>query len=185
MHLITPSEIVSGVLTSAESVASGSLQNVKAEAEHFDERKSDQTVELEAGKETQILSEKERPAKPSEQTVDTVSACTITTDKYSIEDSRPLADRPVPILLKQSSGSGDENVVKRATEASEGIDSPCSRDLPLTSATKEGNVMHHQVPGQLSLSTSTFDSIDPSREPRNNENPPEAIRGTLQQVILY
>jgi enhancer of mRNA-decapping protein 4 len=38
MHLITPSEIVSGVLTSAESVASGSLQNVKAEAKHFDER---------------------------------------------------------------------------------------------------------------------------------------------------
>jgi enhancer of mRNA-decapping protein 4 len=97
MHLITPSEIVSGVLTSAESVASGSLQNVKAEAKHFDERKSNQTVELEAGKETQILAEKERPAKPSEQTVDTVSACTITTDKCSIEDSRPLADRPVPI----------------------------------------------------------------------------------------
>lgn len=165
MHLITPSEIVSGVLTSAESVASGSLQNVKAEAKHFDERKSNQTVELEAGKETQILAEKERPAKPSEQTVDTVSAYTITTDKYSIEDSRPLGDRPVPILLKQCSGSGDEKVVKRATEASEGIDSPCSRDLPLTSATKEGKIMHHQVPGQLSLSTSTFDSIDSSREP--------------------
>lgn len=148
-------------------------------------RESNQTVELEAGKETQILAEKERPAKPSEQTVDTISACTITTDKYSIEDSRPLGDRPVPILLKQSSGSGDENVVKRATEASEGIDSPCSRDLLLTSATKEGKIMHHQVPGQLSLSTSTFDSIDPSREPRNNKNPPEAIRGTLQQVILH
>lgn len=48
-----------GVLTSAELVASGSLQNVKAEAKHFDERKSNQTVELEAGKETQILAEKE------------------------------------------------------------------------------------------------------------------------------
>lgn len=189
MHLITQSEIVSGVLTSAESVASGSSQNVKAEAKHFDERKSNQTVELEAGMETQILTErKERPAKPSEHTVDTVSECT--TGKHRGEDSQPPADRLVPIRVKQSSGSRDENVVKRTTEASEGTDSPCaSRDLLLASAIKGVKIMH-PVSVQLSP-TSTFNSIDPLHEPPNNENAPidtflqtAAIQGTLQQVIL-
>ncbi|OEL37990.1 Enhancer of mRNA-decapping protein 4 [Dichanthelium oligosanthes] len=191
MHLITPSEIISGVVTSAETVASGRLQNVEAEAKHVEERKSNQSVELEAGKKAQILPEKkEGPVKPSEQNVDTVSERTIITDKYSVEDSQPLADRSVPMLLKQSSGAGDENVVKRATEASEGTDVPCaSRDLSLPSATKEGKIMHPQVSGQLSP-TSTFNPTDSLHEPQNNENPPidpslqaAAIQGTLQQLM--
>ncbi|XP_034589909.1 enhancer of mRNA-decapping protein 4 isoform X3 [Setaria viridis] len=195
-HLITPSEIISGGLTSAETVASGSSQNVEAEAKHVDERKSNQTVGFEAGKENQILPEKKgRPIKPSEQTVDTLSERTIVTAKYSVEDSQPMADRSVPTLLKQSSGAEDEDAVKRATGASDGTgtDGPCtSRDLPLTSAAKEGKVMHPQpqVAGQLSPSATTFNSTDSSHEPRSNENPPidsslqaAAIQGTLQQLI--
>jgi enhancer of mRNA-decapping protein 4 len=190
-HLITPSEIISGVVTSAETVASGTSQNVEAEAKHVDVRKSNQTVELEAGKETQILPEKkERSVMPSEQTVDAVSERTIT-DKYSVEDSQSLPDRSVPTLLKQSSGAGDESVVKRATEASQETEHPCaSRDLPLPSAIKEGKIIHPQVSGQLSPSTSTFNSADSSQEPRINENPPidpslqaAAIQGTLQQLM--
>ncbi|CAL5052540.1 unnamed protein product [Urochloa decumbens] len=183
-----------GVLPSDETVVSGSLQNLEAEAKHVDEKKSNPTVEFEAGKETQILPEKkERPIKPSEQTVDAVSEQSIVTDKYSVEDSQPLADRSVPTVLKQSSGAGDEDSVKRATEASEGTDGSCvSRDLPLTSAAKEGKVLHPQpqVSGQLSPSTSTFNSTDSSHEPRSNENPPidsslqaAAIQGTLQQLM--
>ncbi|CAL5043179.1 unnamed protein product [Urochloa decumbens] len=192
MHLITPSEIISGVLPSAETVVRGSSQNLEAEAKHVDEKESNQTVEFEAGKEAQILPEKkERPIKPSEQTVDTVSERTIVTDKYSVEDSQPLADRSVPTVLKQSSTAGDEDSVKRATEASEGTDDSCaSRDLLLTSAVKEGKVLHPQVSGQLSPSTSTFNSTDSSHEPRSNENPPidsslqaAAIQGTLQQLM--
>ncbi|KAG2611176.1 hypothetical protein PVAP13_4KG135200 [Panicum virgatum] len=97
-HLITPSEIISGVVTSAEMVASGTSQNVEAEAKHVDARKSNHTVKLEAGKETHILPEKkERPVMPSEQTVDAVSERTIT-DKFSVEDSQPLPGRSVPTL---------------------------------------------------------------------------------------
>ncbi|CAL5043180.1 unnamed protein product [Urochloa decumbens] len=181
-----------GVLPSAETVVRGSSQNLEAEAKHVDEKESNQTVEFEAGKEAQILPEKkERPIKPSEQTVDTVSERTIVTDKYSVEDSQPLADRSVPTVLKQSSTAGDEDSVKRATEASEGTDDSCaSRDLLLTSAVKEGKVLHPQVSGQLSPSTSTFNSTDSSHEPRSNENPPidsslqaAAIQGTLQQLM--
>ncbi|CAL5038161.1 unnamed protein product [Urochloa decumbens] len=181
-----------GVLPSAETVVRGSSQNLEAEAKHVDEKESNQTVEFEAGKEAQILPEKkERPIKPSEQTIDTVSERTIVTDKYSVEDSQPLADRSVPTVLKQSSAAGDEDSVKRATEASEGTDDSCaSRDLLLTSAAKEGKVLHPQVSGQLSPSTSTFNSTDSSHEPRSNENPPidsslqaAAIQGTLQQLM--
>jgi len=192
-HLITPSEIISGVVTSAEMVASGTSQNVEAEAKHVDARKSNHTVKLEAGKETHILPEKkERPVMPSEQTVDAVSERTIT-DKFNVEDSQPLPGRSVPTLLKQSSGAGDESVVKRATEASEGTERPCAlRDLPLPSTTNEGKIIHPQVSGQLSPSTSTFNSADSSQEPHINENPPidpslqtAAIQGTLQQVIMH
>ncbi|KAF8657357.1 hypothetical protein HU200_060127 [Digitaria exilis] len=183
-----------GVLTSAETAVSGSSQNVEAEAKYVDERKSNRLVEFDAGNETHILPEKqERPAKPSEQTVDTTSERTIVTDKYSVEDSQPPADRSVPTILKQSSGAGDEDAVRRATEAFKGIDGPCaSRDLPLTSADKGAKVVHPQpqVSGQLSPSTSTFSSTDSLHEPRSNGNPPidsslqaAAIQETLQQLV--
>ncbi|CAN6170198.1 unnamed protein product [Urochloa humidicola] len=177
-----------GVLPSAETVV-----NSEAEAKHVDAKKSNPTVEFEAGKETQILPDKkEGPVKPSEQTVETVSERAIVTDKYSVEDSQPLAERSIPMVLKQPFGAGDGYSVNRETEASEGTDgSGASRDLPLTSAAKEGKVLHPQpqVPG-LSPSTSTFNSTDSSHEPRSNENPPidsslqaAAIQGTLQQLM--
>ncbi|KAL6596607.1 hypothetical protein ACP70R_047250 [Stipagrostis hirtigluma subsp. patula] len=162
-HLVTPSEIISGVLASAEKVASGNSRNAEADV---DERKSNQTIELKAVKETQILPEKKERA---EQTVGTISERTITTDKYSVEDE----NRSVPTLLKQPS-AGDENVVKRTTEAPESTDRPCaSRDLQLPSATK-----------------GTYNSTDSLHEPQSNTNPPidtslqaAAIQGTLQQLM--
>uniref|UniRef100_A0A0A9D7F3 Enhancer of mRNA-decapping protein 4 C-terminal domain-containing protein n=1 Tax=Arundo donax TaxID=35708 RepID=A0A0A9D7F3_ARUDO len=180
-----------GVPASAETVASGSSQNLEAEKRPVDEKNSNQIAEHEAVKETQILPEKkEIPDKRSEQTVDTISERT-TTDKYSIEDSQPLADRSESTLLRQPSGAGDETVVKRATEAPGRTDGPCgSRDLP--SATTEGKVMHPQVSGsgQLSPTTSTFNSTDFLHEPRSNANPPidsslqaTAIQGALQQLM--
>lgn len=181
-----------GVLTSSETAATGSAQNAQAEEKHVNERMPNQTVELEAGQEIQILPKKEEtPVKPSGQAVVTVSEHTITTDKYDVEDSQPLADRSVPMLLKQPSGTGDVTVVNRATEASEGIDSPCaSRDLLLTSATEKGKIMHPQVSGQLSPPSSTLDSADSLHELGSNENPPidssthvAAIQGTLQQLV--
>ncbi|TVU11554.1 hypothetical protein EJB05_45147 [Eragrostis curvula] len=190
-YLITPSEIVSGVVASAETAASGSdtSQNVEADAKHMDERKASQTVEHGAVMETQILSEnKEKSGKHSEKTVDTISERTITTDKYSMADSQALADRPTP--SKHCSGSGVENIVKKVTEAPEITDDPsASRDLQIPSATKEEKVMYSQVSGQLSP-TSTFNSTGSSYEPRINANPPvdsslqaAAIQGTLQQLI--
>ncbi|KAK3129028.1 hypothetical protein QOZ80_6BG0470370 [Eleusine coracana subsp. coracana] len=162
-------EMASSGSSSSQSVAS------TADVKHMDEAKSNQIVELEAVKETQVLP-KERPGKHAEQT-----------DKYSVDDSQ--ADRPVP--MKQPSESWDENVLEGETEASEQIDGPCaSRDLHIRSATKEEKVMHTQVSGQYSPSTSTFNSTDSSHEPRSNTNRPSepslqaaAIQGTLQQLI--
>jgi enhancer of mRNA-decapping protein 4 len=181
------------VVASAETAASGSdnSQNIEACAKHMDEMKSNQTVEFEAVKEAQILPE-EGPGKHSEQTVYTASERTITTDNYSVEDSQALPDRPTP--SKQSSESGAEKVVTGAIKAPERTDVPCaSRDLHILSATKEGKVLHPQVSGQLSPSTSTFNSIESSDESQSSIYPPvdsslqtAAIQGTLQQVIaLY
>lgn len=187
-HLITPSEIISGVLPSSETAASGSPQNVEVESKHVVEKNPDQNVEFDAVKETQIVHKKmERLNKPLEQTVDAVSERSVTTDKYSMEDSQ----RSTPMLLKQHSGVGDENVPRRTTEAPKKNDGSCaSRNLQLPSATKEEKVLHTQVSGQLSPPTNTFNSTDSSHEPPSNTNPAidsvlqvAALQGTLQQLM--
>ncbi|XP_052158621.1 enhancer of mRNA-decapping protein 4 isoform X1 [Oryza glaberrima] len=188
-HLITPSEIISGVLSSPETIAIGSSQNVEVDAKHVAGRKSEQSVELEAVKETQIVHEKrERPPKTAEQTVNTISERLVTTDKYSVEDSQSRsADGSVSTLLKHPSGAGDENTVSEAPEKTS--DGYASRNLQLTLATKEEKVLHPQVSGQLSPSTSTYNSADSSHEPPSNVNPPidnvpqVGIQETLQQLM--
>jgi enhancer of mRNA-decapping protein 4 len=191
-HLLTPSEFVSGVDASAETAVSGggSSPNIEVDTKHMDETKSNQIVELEAVKETQILpGKKERPSNHSEQTVDIISECTITTDKYSVDDSQAQADRPTP--SKHTSEPGAENVGTGETEAPDRTDGPCaSRDLHTPSATKEEKVMHPQVSGRFTPSISTVNSTGSLHEPQSNTNPPvesslqaAAIQGTLQQVI--
>jgi enhancer of mRNA-decapping protein 4 len=191
-HLLTPSEFVSGVDASAETAVSGggSSPNIEVDTKHMDEAKSNQIVELEAVKETRILpGKKERPGKHSEQTVDIISEWTITTDKYSVDDSQEQADRPTP--SKQTSDPGAENVGTGETEAPDRTDGPCaSRDLHIPSATKEGKAMHPQVSGRFAPSISIVNSTGSSHEPQSNTNPPvesslqaAAIQGTLQQVI--
>uniref|UniRef100_A0A0D9WPK6 Enhancer of mRNA-decapping protein 4 WD40 repeat region domain-containing protein n=1 Tax=Leersia perrieri TaxID=77586 RepID=A0A0D9WPK6_9ORYZ len=184
-HLITPSEIISGVLSSPGTIATDSSQNAK----HVDGRKSEQSVELEAVKETQIVHEKrERPPKTAEQTVNTISERLVTTDKYSVEDSQSRsADGSVSALLKHPSGAGDENTVSEAPEKTS--DGYASRNLQSTSAIKEEKVLYPQVSGQLSPSTSTYNSTDSFHEPPSNINPaidsvPQvAIQETLQQLM--
>ncbi|KAF0904308.1 hypothetical protein E2562_033277 [Oryza meyeriana var. granulata] len=178
-----------GVLSSPETIATGSSQNVEVDAKHIVGRKSEQSVELEAVKETQIVHEKrERPPKTAEQTVNTISERLVTTDKYSVEDSQSRsADGSVSTLLKHPSGAGDENTVSEAPKKTS--DGYASRNLQLTLATKEEKVLHPQVSGQLSPSTSTYNSTDSSHEPPSNINPPidsvpqVAIQETLQQLM--
>ncbi|XP_006656024.2 enhancer of mRNA-decapping protein 4-like isoform X2 [Oryza brachyantha] len=175
-----------GVHSSPETAATGSSQNVEVGDKHVDGRKSEQSVELEAVKETQIVHEKrQRPPKNSEQTVNTISERLVTTDKYSLEDSQSRnADGSVSALLKHPSGAGDENTVSEAPEKTS--DSYASRNLQLTSVTREEKVLH--PPGQLSP-TSTFNSTDSSHEPLSNINPPigsvpqVGIQETLQQLM--
>ncbi|KAM0917647.1 hypothetical protein ACQ4PT_009129 [Festuca glaucescens] len=183
-HLITPSEIISGVLPSAEITAKGSPQNVEVESKHVVEKKLDQNVKFEAAKETQIVHEKmERLNMSSEQSVESISERSVTTDKYNVEDSR----RSDPMLLKQHSGAGDGNVRSRTTEAPEKTDgSVASRNLQLPAATIQ-KVLHPQVSGQLSPLTSSFNSNDSSP---SNANPAidsvsqvAAIQGTLHQLM--
>ncbi|XBH99177.1 hypothetical protein VPH35_128575 [Triticum aestivum] len=178
---------VDGVLPSAESTANGSPQNVEMESKLVVEEKADQNIGFEDVKETQIVQEKmERLNMSSEQTVQTISERSVTTDKYSVEDSQ----RSDPTLLKQHSGARDENLPRRTAEATENINGSSSRNLQLPSATKEEKVLHPQVSGQMSPITSTFNSTDSSHEHPSNTNPaidsvPQvaAIQGTLQQLM--
>ncbi|XBI08994.1 hypothetical protein VPH35_136645 [Triticum aestivum] len=178
---------VDGVLPSAESTANGSPQNAEMESKLVVEKKADQNIGFEDVKETQIVQEKmERLNMSSEQTVETISERSVTTDKYSVEDSQ----RSDPTLLKQHSGARDENLPRRTAEATENINGSSSRNLQLPSPTKEEKVLHPQVSGQMSPLTSTFNSTDSSHEHPSNTNPAidsvpqvSAIQGKLQQLM--
>jgi enhancer of mRNA-decapping protein 4 len=183
-HLITPSEIISGVIPSAETTAKGSPHNVEVESKHVVEKKPDQNVKFEAAKETQIVHEKmERLNMSSERSVESISERSVTTDKYNVDDFQ----RSDPMLSKQHSGAGDGNVQSRTTEVPEKTDvSVASRNLQLPAATIQ-KVLHPQVSGQLSPLTSSFNSNDSSP---SNANPAidsasqvAAIQGTLHQVV--
>jgi len=95
-HLITLSEIFSGMLPSAETTDSGSPHNLVMESKYAASKKTEQNVESKAVKDTQIIHKiMEILNKSLQQIVDTISECLVTTDKYSVENSQ-RAD-PMPL----------------------------------------------------------------------------------------
>ncbi|KAM0850199.1 hypothetical protein ACQ4PT_053228 [Festuca glaucescens] len=194
-HLITPSEIISGALSTAESnqvsksdgakIQDGSVSSpriTEVEAKHVDESKSGQ--ELEAIKEAQAVCESSEKAQNLfEQTVEMVSKRSVTTDKYSVEESRPSSDRLVP----DHTGAAGENVLNKSVEMPGRSDnSSVSREQ---SSAKE-KVLHLQASGQSSPSTSAFNSIESSHEPVSSAYPPidsssevADMQSMLQQLI--
>ncbi|AQK54959.1 WD40, G-beta domain containing family protein, family [Zea mays] len=193
-RLVTPSEIISGTLSSAENndvsesggenrdVSSGSSWVAEVEPKHIDESKPDQNLGLEAVKETQIVCE--NMAKTSmEQTVEMITKRSVTTDKHSVEESQSSSDRPAS---DQTCGT-DENVLKKFVEMPEKIDYSASREQP-SLFTKE-KVLHPQTSGQPSPPVSAFNSTEP-HEPLSSTYLPvssfpedAATQGMLQQLL--
>jgi enhancer of mRNA-decapping protein 4 len=196
-HLVTPSEIISGTLSSAENndvsksdggksqdVSSRSSRVAEVEPKHIDESKPDQDLGLEAVKETQIVCENmEKTQSSLEQTVEMISERSVTTDKYSVEESQSSSDR----RTSDQTGVADENVMKKFAEIPEKIDFSASREQS-SSFMKEEKVLHPQTSGQPSPPVSAFNSTE-SHEPLSSTYLPAssfpeaaATQGMLQQV---
>ncbi|TKW41327.1 hypothetical protein SEVIR_1G306900v4 [Setaria viridis] len=196
-HLVTPSEIISGTLSSAENndvsksdggkiqdVSSRSSRIAELEPKHIDESKPDQNSGLEAVKEAQIVCEHMEKTRSLEQTVEMISERSVTTDKYSVEESQAPSDKPT----LDHTGVADENVRKNSLEMPEKSDYSASREQS-SSYTKEEKVLHPQTSGQPSPSVSAFNSTE-SHEPLSSAYPPissfpevAATQGMLQQLI--
>ncbi|KAI4981635.1 hypothetical protein ZWY2020_022127 [Hordeum vulgare] len=194
-HLITPSEIISGALSAESNQISKSdgakIQDdsisspriAEVEAKHVDEIKSD--LELEAVKEAQVVHENSEKAQNSlEQTVEMISERSVTTDKYSVEESRSPSGRLVP----DHTGAAGENVQNKTVEK------PGTSDYSSSSVSKEQSssytkekVFHPQASGQSSPSTSAFNSTESSHEPVSSAYPPiessSEVADMLQQLI--
>ncbi|XP_062220161.1 enhancer of mRNA-decapping protein 4-like [Phragmites australis] len=188
-HLVTPSEIISGTLSSAENndvsksdigkiqdVSSSSSRIAEVEPKHIDESKPDKNSELEAIKETQSS---------SEQTVEMISERSVTTDKYSVEESQLPSDRPV----SEQTVAADENILKKFVEMPEKSDHSSASREQSSSYAKEEKVLHPQTSCQSSPSVSVFNSIE-SHEPLSCAYPPidsfpevASTQGMLQQLI--
>jgi enhancer of mRNA-decapping protein 4 len=195
-HLVTPSEIISGTFSSAENndvsnssggkiqdVPDSSSQIAEVEPKHIDESKPDLSPELEAIKETQFACENTGKIQSLlEQTVEMISERSVTTDKYSVEESQSPCDGST----SEHTGAADDNIQKKIVEMPEKTDySSASREQ---SYDKE-KVLHPQTSGQPSPPTSAFNSTE-SQEPLNSAYPPidsfqevAATQGMLQQVV--
>ncbi|XP_062222153.1 enhancer of mRNA-decapping protein 4-like [Phragmites australis] len=180
-HLVTPSEIISGTLSSSENndvsksdggkiqdVSGSSSRIAEVEPKHIDESKPDQNSELEAIKETQSS---------LEQTVEMISERSVTADKYSVEESQSPSDRPA----SEQTVAADENVLKKFVEMPEKSDH--------SSASREQSSLLPQTSGQSSPA-SAFNSTE-SHEPLSCAYPPidsfpegAATQGMLQQLIV-
>ncbi|XP_044953992.1 enhancer of mRNA-decapping protein 4-like isoform X2 [Hordeum vulgare subsp. vulgare] len=164
-----------------DSISSPRIAEV--EAKHVDEIKSD--LELEAVKEAQVVHENSEKAQNSlEQTVEMISERSVTTDKYSVEESRSPSGRLVP----DHTGAAGENVQNKTVEkpgTSDYSSSSVSKEQS-SSYTKE-NVFHPQASGQSSPSTSAFNSTESSHEPVSSAYPPiessSEVADMLQQLI--
>ncbi|PWZ27408.1 hypothetical protein Zm00014a_012455 [Zea mays] len=196
-HLVTPSEIISGTLSSSENndasksdggksqdVSSRSSQVPEVEPKHIDESKQDQNLGLEAVKETQIVCENMEKTRSSlDQTVEMISERSVTTDKYSVEESQSSSDRST------SDQTGiSENVLKKFVEMPENIDYSSASREQSSSFTKE-KVLHPQTSGQPSPPVSAFNSTE-SHEPLSSTYLPVTVssypevgatQGMLQQ----
>uniref|UniRef100_A0ACD5ZJB6 Uncharacterized protein n=1 Tax=Avena sativa TaxID=4498 RepID=A0ACD5ZJB6_AVESA len=163
----------------------GSPRIAEVEAKPVDESKSGQGLELEAIKEAQADCESSEKAQNLfEQTVEIVNERSVTTDKYSVEESRPPSDRLVPDHI----GAAGENVLNKSVEMPARSDySSVSREQ---SSTKE-KVLHLQASGQSSPSTSAFNSTESSHEIVTSAYPPidsssevADMQNMLQQDVL-
>lgn len=197
-HLVTPSEIISGTLSSAENndvsksdggksqdFSSRSSRVAEVEPKHIDESKSDQNLGPEAIKETQIVSENMDKTQSSlEQTVEMISERSVTTDKYSVEESQSLSDQPT----SDQTGVADENVLKKFVEVPVKNDYSSASREQSSSYTKEEKDLHPQTSVQPSPPVSAFNSTE-SHEPLSSTYLPissfpevAATQGMLQQV---
>ncbi|CAD6242619.1 unnamed protein product [Miscanthus lutarioriparius] len=197
-HLVTPSEIISGTLSSAENndvsksdggksqdISSRSSRVAEVEPKHIDESKPDQNLGLEAVKETQIVCENMEKTHSLEQTVEMISERSVTTDKYSVEESQSSSDR----RASDQTGVADENVLKKFVEIPEKIDYSSASREQSSSFTKEEKVLHPQTSGQPSPPVSAFNSTE-SHEPLSSTYLPAssfpeaaATQGMLQQLM--
>ncbi|KAG2661182.1 hypothetical protein PVAP13_1KG486400 [Panicum virgatum] len=199
-HLVTPSEIISGTLSSTENndasksdggkiqdVSSRSSRIAEVEPKHIDESKPDQNSGLETVKETQIVCENMEKTRSLEQTVEMISERSVTTDKYSVEESELPSDKPT----LDHTGVANENVIKKSVEMPEKSDYSSASGEQSSSYTKEEKVLHPQTSGsgQPSPPVSAFNSTE-SHEPLSSAYPPissfpevAATQGMLQQLI--
>ncbi|KAG8072188.1 hypothetical protein GUJ93_ZPchr0006g45353 [Zizania palustris] len=196
-HLVTPSEIISGTLSSAESntvsrsdgvkiqdAACSGPQMAEVEQKHVSEHKFDQNLDLEVG---QVVCDNTEKAQSSlEQTVKMISERSVTTDKYGVEESHPPCDRAV----SEHTGAADESVMKKLVEVPQTSDYFPASVEQLSSYIKEKEkIMHPQASGQSSTSMSAFNSTESSHEPLSSAYPPidsfpeVATQGMLQQLI--
>ncbi|XP_073011915.1 enhancer of mRNA-decapping protein 4-like isoform X1 [Typha latifolia] len=207
-HLITPSEILSGVLTSSKSphvnqglkgdemkiqdvISSNNSESSEVEAKAVDESKLNQNVHLNSRKEPQVISDenKEQTSRVSGLNLDIVNGAPTPADTYNVDKSLCLDGNAAPKSSEQSSATAEGEIRGRLKDTSEKVEEYAVDIAPEPPATKEKQqkAKISQESRSSSPSLSPFNSIDSSNEPGSSENTPTDVVlpqiSTIQEML--
>ncbi|XP_020110073.1 enhancer of mRNA-decapping protein 4-like [Ananas comosus] len=189
-HLVTPSEILSGAISSSEDnhvnqglkceeekiqgvVADNNNERAGVEVKVVEKSRSNENLELDGRKIPEVLQEEnnEKLPKSLESNSQMANRGPLLTDTHRVEESRFAEDSAISESLEHSSVTGweaDKDSSKDMPEKFEESAVATASDLLLFDK-EEQKVKKSQVPSTQSPSSSPYNSTDSVNEPGNRE----------------
>ncbi|KAG1363793.1 enhancer of mRNA-decapping protein 4 [Cocos nucifera] len=182
-HLVTPSEILSGAISSSDSsnvnqgpkdeevkvpdvLVNNNLANVEVEVKVTGEIRSSQNEEFYSQKEAQVVpaESKEKFSQISEPNIGMANECLAVTETCNVEESHPVEDIGVAMSLEQHPSTGEEEIQDSTKDMPEKVVESVGAAAPAAKG-KKSKGKQSQASGLSSPSLSSFNSTDPSYEP--------------------
>ncbi|XP_010928034.1 enhancer of mRNA-decapping protein 4 isoform X2 [Elaeis guineensis] len=191
-HLVTPSEILSGAISSSDSsnvnqgpkdeevkvpdvLVNNKLENVEVEVKVMGESRSSQNEEFDSQKEAQVVpaESKEKSSQISEPNIEMANECSAVTETSNVEESHPVDDIAVAMSFEQHPSTGEEEIQDSTKDMPEKVAESVGAAAPAAKG-KKSKGKQSQASGLSSPSLSPFNSTDPSYEPASSTGAPSA-----------
>ncbi|XP_038985665.1 enhancer of mRNA-decapping protein 4-like isoform X2 [Phoenix dactylifera] len=189
-HLVTPSEILSGAISSSDSsnvnqgpkdeevrvpdaLANNKLENVEGEVKVTGESRSSQNGEFDSQKEAQVApaESKEKSFQISEPNIEMASECSAVTETCNVDESQPVEDIAVAESLEQRPSTGEEEMQNSTKDMPEKVAESVGAAAPAAKG-KKSKGKQSQASGLSSPSLSPFNSTDSLYEPGSSTGTP-------------
>ncbi|XP_019704020.2 enhancer of mRNA-decapping protein 4 isoform X1 [Elaeis guineensis] len=182
-HLVTPSEILSGAISSSETshvnqgpkgdeakvpdaTVNNKLENVEVELKVAGESRSSQNEDFDSQKEAKVVTaeRKEKSSQISESSIEMANACLAETETCSVEESRAVDGIAVAESLEQPPSTGEEEIQDSTKDMPEKVAESVGTAVTAAKG-KKSKGKQSQASGLSSPYSSPFNSTDSSNEP--------------------